>query len=319
MGVEDDGVLCARSVDAAIDDRRSVGNFEEARIDVAALEFANEKAGIASEAIGIGGDVGNGEEAGEALREGGAVGGGVLVGGLSWSLREGWREDEEGCGNREGGAMHGDTITAGPVRFSCGESDADIAECSGSKRAGGAAGTDAAGCEGAMGEFRCATDDDSFVVRTGRGVGSARSAAVRAVDDAAFSGEAPGGVRGADAEGGEGSARIAGAGTGGFRGGPARGAGADGAGGGEAEGDGGDAFFAGAAHQRSVERAELETHRSSSAAVRGLAIGADAGPGSQKRDPGHPEFAQKHFEQCPKSRGAGRHHGGGTLWPPNSG
>ena len=277
------------------------------------------KAGVAAEAIGIGGDVGDGEEAGEALGEGGAVGGGVLVGGLSWSLREGWGEDEEGCGNREGGRDAWRHYNGGAGKIQLRRERCRHCGMSGSEGAGGAAGADAAGCEGAMGEFRCAADDDSFVVRAGRGVGSARGAAVRAVDDAAFSGEAPGGVRGADAEGGEGSARIAGAGTGGFRGGPARGAGADGAGGGEAEGDGGDAFFAGAADQRSVERAELETHRSSSAAVRGLAIGADAGPGSQKRDPGHPEFAQKHFEQCPKSRGAGRHHGGGTLWPPNSG
>ena len=39
VGVEDDGVLGAWGVDAAVDDRRSVGNFEEARVDVAPLEF----------------------------------------------------------------------------------------------------------------------------------------------------------------------------------------------------------------------------------------------------------------------------------------
>jgi len=66
----------------------------------------------------------------------------------------------------------------------------------------------------------------------------------------------------------------------GIRRGSAGRAGTDGARGGEAEGDGIGAFFAGAAHQRSVERTELETHRPS---LRQL--GADRSGGAPSRFP----------------------------------
>ncbi len=47
VGVEDDGVRCAGRVDAAVDDGWGAWDFEEARIDAAALEFVDEEAGVA--------------------------------------------------------------------------------------------------------------------------------------------------------------------------------------------------------------------------------------------------------------------------------
>lgn len=115
MGVEDDGVLGAGSVDLAEDDGRRAGEGEQARVDVALGELREEEVGVAAETGGIGGDVGDGEEAAELVDEVGAMGSGVSLGGLGGCLAEGLSEAEQGrCGyGRDQVEAHGANYTGG--------------------------------------------------------------------------------------------------------------------------------------------------------------------------------------------------------------
>jgi hypothetical protein len=116
MGIEDDGVLGAWDVDVGVDDGWRVGEAKELGFDVALVELGEEEVGVAAEAFGSGGYVGDGEEIRELVDEVFAMGGGPGAGGLggcgSLGERGGEVEGEGEKGGREerGGAGHGETI-----------------------------------------------------------------------------------------------------------------------------------------------------------------------------------------------------------------
>ena len=118
VGVEDDGVLGAWGVDVGADDGWRVGEGEELGFDVALAELGEEVVGVAAEAFGSGGYVGDGEEVGELVDEVFAMGGGPGVGGRCWcgSLGEcsnlGEGEGDKGGREERDGARHGDTINS---------------------------------------------------------------------------------------------------------------------------------------------------------------------------------------------------------------
>ena len=118
MGIEDDGVLGAGCVDVAVDDGGCAWKGEEARVDIALVELGEEEVGVAPEAVGIGGDVGDGEEGGELMDEVVAMGGGVSVRGLGGRGLSGGTGDGEKdrCDGAGSGAKHGDHYNGGAIQ-----------------------------------------------------------------------------------------------------------------------------------------------------------------------------------------------------------